>query len=239
MITVAIHQPNFFPWLGYFDKIARCDKFVFLDNVQYPKSGKGQWMNRVMLNISGNKSWLTAPVDRSHHGLRMIDEMMFSDGAQWRRKAEKTIVQNYCKRPHFEAEWPWLRELLMNEDDRLLEYNMKALTAIIGKIGMDMSKTVLASQLEINAKATEMLIGLTKAAGGDAYMCGGGAKGYQNDSDIESSGLKLIYQDFAHPVYPQGCGEFMPGLSIMDAIFNIGTAAVAGLFPREAAARLQ
>ncbi len=62
----AIHQPNFFPWLGYFDKISRADVFVFLDVVDYPKSGSSMssWVNRVMLKVGSQKTWVRCPVVR-------------------------------------------------------------------------------------------------------------------------------------------------------------------------------
>jgi hypothetical protein len=68
MRLCAIHQPNFFPWLGYFDKINRADVFVFLDQVAYPKSGSsmGSWCNRVKINIAGVASWISCPVVREH-----------------------------------------------------------------------------------------------------------------------------------------------------------------------------
>ena len=74
--VVAIHQPNFFPWLGYFDKIARSDVFIFLDDVQFPKTG-GVWSNRVKILIGGEARWSTAPIDRSFTGTRKICEMHF------------------------------------------------------------------------------------------------------------------------------------------------------------------
>ena len=67
--VVAIHQPNFFPWLGYFNKIARADVFILHDNVQFPKTG-GTWMNRVRILVNGGPSWLTMPVRRNHHGVQ-------------------------------------------------------------------------------------------------------------------------------------------------------------------------
>ena len=82
---VAIHQPNFLPWLGYFDKLARADVFVLLDDAQFPKKG-GTWVNRARLLVSGRPDWVTVPVDRSYHGTRTIIEMQIDDARPWRRK---------------------------------------------------------------------------------------------------------------------------------------------------------
>ena len=76
--TVAIHQPNFFPWMGYFEKISRSDVFVFFDDVQFPKKG-GSWSNRVKLLVSEEARWVTAAIDRSYSGTRTIREMFFLD----------------------------------------------------------------------------------------------------------------------------------------------------------------
>lgn len=96
--TVAIHQPNFFPWLGYFDKIARADIFLFLDDVQFPKTG-GVWSNRVKLLIGGEARWVTAAVARNFNGTRTIREMKFLADNLWRDKVLKGLVTNYRRHP--------------------------------------------------------------------------------------------------------------------------------------------
>jgi len=79
------------------------------------------------------------------------------------------------------------------------------------------------SEIGVDEQASEMLISLTRVAGCDAYMCGGGAEGYQEDTAFAAAGVGLIYQNFQHPVYPQiGAKEFVPGLSVIDALMNIG-----------------
>ena len=90
--VVAIHQPNFFPWLGYFDKLARADVFVELNSVQFPKTG-GTWTNRVRLMIGGKPQWFTVPVIRSYHGLRTIGEMEINPSEPWRVKFLRTVVR--------------------------------------------------------------------------------------------------------------------------------------------------
>ena len=105
---VAIHQPNFFPWIGYFDKIARCDAFVILDDVQFPKTG-GTWTNRVKLPISGEPRWVTAPINRNYSGVRKISEIEFTGNQAWRDKILKIIEFNYKKAPFYVEMFSFLR----------------------------------------------------------------------------------------------------------------------------------
>ena len=73
----SCHQPNFFPWLGFFNKIYESDIFVLLDDVQFQKRSSGTWSNRVMLNIGGVPKWFTAPINRQFKGLKNISEIFF------------------------------------------------------------------------------------------------------------------------------------------------------------------
>ena len=102
MTTVAIHQPNFFPWLGYFDKIRRADVFVFLDRVDYPKSGKSMssWTNRVKILVQGEPAWVAARVEREH-GPQPIDGVRLKASDPWRAKLDKTIRMNYTRASSF------------------------------------------------------------------------------------------------------------------------------------------
>ena len=88
--VVAIHQPNFFPWIGYFEKMARADSFIFMDNVQFPKKG-GAWCNRVKLLIGGEARWVTASIDRNFSKTREIREMNFLSDNPWRQKIVKSL----------------------------------------------------------------------------------------------------------------------------------------------------
>ncbi len=224
MNIVAIHQPNFFPWLGYFDKIARSDVFILLDHVQFQKTG-GTWSNRVKVLISGEEHWLTAPVDRSFHGTRSINEMSFTTAQDWRGKLLKTLAAAYRRAPYFDEAFAVLEPLILNPEANIARFNGKALTVLAQYLGLPVEKFRWSSEFMVAEHASEMLIFLTRAVGGDAYMCGGGAEGYQQDAVFSAAGIVLIYQNFEHPVYPQlGSKEFASGLSIIDALMNIGVA---------------
>jgi hypothetical protein len=218
---VAIHQPNFLPWLGYFDKLAQADVFVVLDDAQYPKKS-GTWMNRTQLLVGGKPSWVTAPVDRSYHGVRTIAEMRLDESRDWRAKLTRTIQQSYARAPWFDSIMPVVGELIERPTSELLDYNERGVHAIAELIGLDPSKFVRASTLGVTSTATDRLIDLTKAVGGEAYLAGGGAGGYQEDEKFAAAGIELQAQAFAPPVYSQLSDEHEPGLSIVDALMNCG-----------------
>ena len=223
---VAIHQPNFFPWLGYFDKITKADKFVFLDNVQFPKKG-GTWSNRVMLSISKRSHWVTAAVDRSYSGTKEIRDMKFLSENPWRSKIIKSIEINYIKHPYFKETMNFIEPLVLNEERNIAKYNIHSITEISRELGIKIDKMICSSDLNTNSSSNNLLCEITKLSGGENYMCGGGADGYQDQKVFNQQGVNLIYQNFIHPIYNQyKTKNFISGLSIIDALMNMGWSGV-------------
>jgi len=235
-MLVAIHQPNFFPWLGYFDKIARADVFCWLDDVQFPKTG-GTWVNRVRLLNGGKPAWVTAPVDRSYHGVRTIAEIRTRSDEPWRERLLKTLRSTYGKAPHFRELLGFLEPLIVNPCDQIADYNAAVIRELCIALGLGAKRCVRASTLEVDGKASERLVKLVRALNGTGYLCGGGAADYQEDDLFASAGVKVIYQNFSHPRYAQaGTAEFVPGLSILDALMNLGFSGTASLIQHRSAA---
>jgi WbqC-like protein family len=225
---VAIHQPNFFPWLGYFNKLARADVFVLLDDVQFPKKG-GTWINRVRLLIDEEPAWVTVPVVRSYDGVRQIREMRIDEQAPWRRKLLKTIQASYARAPHKDEVMPLLSELIANPTDELAEYNRASIIALTEALGLT-TEFVLSSTLDASGRATDRLIQLVQEVGGTSYLSGGGAAGYQEDERFSEAGIELVQQRFEPPTYPQLAGAPVPGLSVIDALLNCGFEGTRRLF---------
>jgi hypothetical protein len=218
---VAIHQPNFLPWLGFFDKIARADVFVLLDSVQFPKKG-GTWTNRVRILVNGEPTWLTVPIDRAYHGTRTIREMQVRDhDGRWRETAVKTLRSAYGRAPFFDDLQGELEPLLRDPTRELAAYNERAIRRVCELLGLD-TPLARSSELEVQGSATDLLIGLVQAVGGDAYLAGGGAAGYQEDDKFASAGITLRHQPFEPPSYPQGRDEHVAGLSVVDALMHTG-----------------
>lgn len=222
--VVAIHQPNFLPWLGWFDKLARADVFVLMDNAQFPKTG-GTWSNRVRMLVGGAAGWVTVPIVRAYHGVRRIDEMEIDNTGRWRDKLLRTLQASYGRAPHYGEVLPFLAEWIGNPTSSLADFNTTAIEGIAALLGLDTGKLVRGSTLNAEGSATELLIAMTRAAGGTAYLCGGGADGYQEDEKFQAAGVELVYQGFTPAPYPQGkAPEFVPGLSVVDALMWRGPA---------------
>jgi len=219
---VAIHQPNFFPWLGYFNKIAKADSFVFLDHVQFSKTA-GTWSNRVKLLLNKTPTWATAPIDRNFAGVRNINEMYFQRNNPWRAKLVKTLELNYKKAPFFSEIMDVLEPVISNREESISQYNITAVRCIAEKLGIASDKFYLSSQLAYEGHSNEMLVSITQSIKGSIYMCGGGADSYQNEDIFAKNHIILKRQDFQHPQYEQfNTDTFIPGLSIIDALFNTG-----------------
>lgn len=238
-VVVAIHQPNFFPWLGYFDKINRADVFVFMDDVIYPKSGSGMgtWSNRVKILVQGTEHWIGCPVVREH-GAQIIKKVRINQQQNWQEKILKTIKYNYARAPFFNETMAWLETLIMDTEELLAEYNIKDILTICELLGIN-STFIRQSELETNVASTDLLIEIVEKVGGQAYLCGGGAGGYQEDDKFDLAGIKLIYQDFNHPIYTQPGTIFIPGLSIIDAFMNLGIEGTRGILKNHVQLGLQ
>lgn len=226
-MIVAIHQPNFFPWLGYFDKISRSDVFVFLDDVQYPRMGRGTWSNRVKVIVSGEPKWITAPILRKHGQDWTYTAITFDDSQKWRAKTCRTLERSYGKCPHFGDIFPVIDHLITNGPKDLVTFNIQAVLVLLDLLRIPSDTIVRSGTLETRGEATDRLISIVHAVSGDAYLAGGGAPGYQEDARFAEAGIDLIYQDFAHPTYEQTNTEsFVAGLSVIDALMNVGVEGV-------------
>jgi hypothetical protein len=230
-VIVAIHQPNYAPWLGYFAKMARADVFVLLDDAQYSKNS---YINRVQIDGGGRPRWLTVPV--SYRFGDPINRVRAA-AAAWPQAHCETLKTFYGSAPAFAAVWRWLRDTYAHlPESDLAASNAALVAAIAQRLGI---RTQLrsASQLDASgAAADDRLIALVRACGPNAsYLSGRGGANYQDPAKFAAAGIPLVYSDFAHPTYDQG-HSFLPGLSMLDAVFRLGWERAAELLARTALA---
>jgi len=219
---VAIHQPNFFPWLGYFDKIRRADAFVFLDAVDYARSGSGgmgSWTNRVRIAIKGEAHWSTCPLLRMPLGSPILAATI-DDAQPWRRKLLNTLQANYGRASRYRETMSILEPLILAPIVNLATFNGAAIEAVAAHLGLK-TRFLWQSRLAHCGSATDLLISLVISAGGDAYLAGGGASGYQQDELFAVRRIRLVPQAFVPKTYGDPV-RFLPGLSVIDYLMHDG-----------------
>lgn len=220
-MIVAIHQPNYLPWLGYFYKIAQADIFVFLDDVQY---SKGSFTNRVQILSPTGARWLTIPVKASLGDT--ICDIRFGK-PDWMTAHMSTLFGMYRSAPIFYEVWPDLRQLLgsVSAPD-LAALNIQLISAVSRRLGFS-CRFVRSSTLAISGTSDTRLVEITKLLAPEGgYLSGRGAEKYQDPDRFRAAGLSFEYSSFRHPVYSQssqsGLTGFVAGLSILDAVFHLG-----------------
>lgn len=217
-MIVAIHQPNYAPWLGYFAKMAQADVFVFLDDAQYSKNG---YINRVQIDAHGQPRWLTVPV--SYEFGEPIDRVSIAD-ADWRRAHLDALKTHYAGAPHFAEIWKWLRDIYAGlPQDNLAGNNRALIEAIAARIGLVCTYRRASEFDTAGTSGDDRLIAIAKAIHPAAiYLSGKGGAQYQDPQKFSLAGVELRYSAFSHPQYDQGHVGFVPGLSVFDALFCVG-----------------
>jgi hypothetical protein len=219
---VAIHQPNFLPWLGFFNKIVKSDFLILLDDVQFPKTG-GVWANRHYVMENGTRRWHTIPISRNFSSTKKMNEIKFAPDIDWKKQYLKRITHCYSRAKYFSETYQFLYESLAYETDYLCDLNIHLITSVLRLLDMSESTLVKSSTLHKSGTSNELLCSLTKAVGASVYLSGGGAEGYMDKSVFKSNGIRIIYQNYSSLDYPQvNRTEFVPGLTIIDALMNCG-----------------
>lgn len=211
----AIHQPNFFPWLGYFDKIERADVFIFLDHVQNSKTGSS-WFNRTKINYYGTPKWLTCPIKRKS-GTQVILDVEYSN-EEWHKSFLLNIENYYHKYSNCSRVLSQLKYLIHeNISLSLCEFNKQVVRYFMKYLNIE---TTLASssEIDVKGKSNELLTNICKAVGADTYLCGGGSQGYLDDDIFAKKGIEIKFQDY-NPI-PYTENNYIPGLSIIDYLMS-------------------
>jgi hypothetical protein len=219
-MIIAIHQPNFIPWLGYFYKMAHCDTFVLLDDVQYTKNS---FINRNRIKTSQGELWLTMPVTTSGKFGQLINETILTQKELHVKKILSTIKLNYSQAPFFQVYFGEFEQILQTPNNSLSELNIELIRWICKKLEIH-TQIVKSSDLHINSEleSTERLVAICQKLEAKCYLSGMGAFKYQDDAIFNTNGITLSKNKFVPPVYQQLWKEFIPSLSILDTLFNCG-----------------
>jgi hypothetical protein len=219
-MIVAIHQPQYLPWVPFFDKLDACDVFVYLDNVQFQRRGV---QNRNQILGPDGPVWLTVPVNAGRETL--IQDVTIAKNP-WQHAHLRGIETAYKKAPFFADYGPALLDLLGRPWERLVDLNVATTDFLAQALGIT-TRCLKASDLKADGAKQDLILALCQACGADTYLSGTGARAYQTHEEFAAHGLRLVYQNYTAQPYVQRFGgeTFSPGLSALDLLFNTGPAA--------------
>ena len=216
-MIVAVHQPQYLPWLGYFDKIRRADVFCFLDNVQYKKN---DWQNRNRIKTAQGWQWLTVPV---HYRFpQKITEVTINSSVKWKKKHLQALTSNYNRAPYFKQSLDIFERVYSENWESLSALNILLIKRLRTALGLHQRPFVKASDYDLRQDPTDRLIDICRVLKADTYLSGRDGVKYMNMERFRQSGIRVVVQDFQHPVYCQVFEGFQSHMSVVDLLFNCG-----------------
>jgi hypothetical protein len=221
-MLVGIHQPHYLPWLRYFEKIARSDVFIVLDDVQYEKNG---FQNRNKVKTAQGAAMLTVPVQKPTQ--RPINEIELDQRSDWLKQHRRTLEMSYRKAPYFARYWDEIAAAYDRKWTHLAALNRTMLELFVRQLEIP-TRIAYSSEIPTQGQATRRIVELCRAVGGDEYLSGAFAvQAYLDPAVLQAGGIRLAFQEWKAPEYRQlyPAAGFIPDLAIVDLLFNEGPAA--------------
>ncbi len=214
--SIAIHQPNYLPWLGYFYKIYESDVFVFLDDAQF--SNKGMH-NYTYIKTANGSFRLKFPVQQRFGD--KINEVSSKDELGWKDKHLAILKSNYSKAKYFTEVFNDYMQLISKDYMDITELNGELIKFYSKKLCIE-TEFINSSDLNIELTKEEKIIAICTVLGAKIYYSGIGAEAYQNEGNFWSNGIELKYSRFEPFNYQQQWGEFQSNVSALDFFMNCG-----------------
>lgn len=235
-MILAGHQPEYLPYLGYIYKIAKADKFILVDHIQYlQKSFQNSNRVRTAPGPEGF-TWLTVPVVTHDRRYQKINEVEIDNSTAWGKKHWKTIYLNYKKTPFFSEHEDFFENLYLKKWTILADLTETIIYYLVKQFCIK-TPIVKSSDYNFKEKKNDLLIEMCRQFKADTYLSGSGVRNYADEGKTEkaiikksyvdeekfkANGLNHIFSDFHHPVYAQKYQPFIPNLSVIDLLFNCG-----------------
>ena len=221
-MIVSIHQPNYLPWLGFFDKIKQSDVFVIFDDVQFPRGKKHFGHRNKIKTLSGDK-WLTVPISNKSDLVSFNDTIINYD-TEWNKEHIRLIELFYSKTPYFDKYFPNLLDIISIEHKSLTELSVSLIKYFLKELNI---KTQLKYSSEISDSdlyGSDKIFNILEKLNTTQYITGSGpgSMRYIDESGFNERDIKLKWQHYEHPHYNQLNGAFIPYMSIIDLLFNEG-----------------
>jgi hypothetical protein len=214
--VIAIHQPNYLPWLGYFHKMLNCDTFVIADDVLLSSTSV---THRNKIKCANGPMLLSVPLAIKKVAIK---DVLICNQQHWAERHFQSMQHCYARSKYWKVYREQFRDIYSKKWHKLIDLNME-LIGLVRNILDIKTEMVLSSELpNLLGKKSERIIDICKKLDAGIYLSGQGARVYNDEQAFKQNGIELKYQQFVHPEYHQMWGEFVDKLSIVDLIFNCG-----------------
>lgn len=218
-MRIAIMQPTYLPWSGYFGLINSVDLFVFLDNVQFDKRG---WQQRNQIKTTNGAQWLTVPVLSKGLRHQKINQVRIDSNSNYSEKHIKTIKHNYKNAPFFNVFEDELFSVIHNNSNALSESNIKIILKLNKLLGIT-TPTICSSKLDCSGVKADYLVSICKKLNATEYVSPPGSKVYLDKTNVfKLANIPIKYIKFKHPYYQQLYGSFLENMSVIDLLMSCG-----------------
>lgn len=218
-MKIAIHQPNFFPWYGYFEKISKSQIFIFLDDAEVHKKNL-DYLNRTFLLINGKIKYFSVPIKKNFKKKKIL-EIEIDKKKNWKNDFLNLLNENYKKTKYFDETINVIEKILKYETDKISEFNINSIKKLSYILGIK-SKNKISSSYSLKSTSTERLIDLVKLNNCHHYISGEGAKSYLNTTKFLKENIEITFHKTNIKSYKQNSNSFHSGLSIIDLLMNEG-----------------
>lgn len=224
MNIIAIMQPTYLPWIGYFDLMDQVDKFVFLDDV---KVSKQSWAVRNRVKTKQGETYITVPLKNyRNHSNRFFSNTEINYNQRWQVKHLKTVVQAYSKAPFFDEIYGDLERVINIKYETIADLNIAIIRLVATKIGIKTNRCRSSEITGIEGRKDDRLVKICLALGADQYLSPQGSAVYieseRPGGAFPGAGIELFYQNFEHPDYPQLSSPFLSHMCVLDLLMNCG-----------------
>jgi hypothetical protein len=219
MKNIAIMQPYFMPYIGYFQLIKSVDEFIIYDNIQYTKKG---WINRNRILVNGKDQIITLPIKKDSDYLNVAERELSESWEKDKNKMINIIKSSYSKSPYFKESSELIFECLNNSEKNLFKFIYDSIIIINEYLGIKTS-IIISSSIDANhtLKSQDKVLSLCKAQNADVYINSIGGVELYDKTIFKENGIDLNFIK-SNPInYKQFNNEFIPWLSIIDVLmFN-------------------
>ena len=217
------HQPQFFPWLGYFDKMAKTDVFVLLDEVQLEPAS--HMVRNRLIAPTGKVGYLTIASNRKGYLEKKYSEIPTASDDSWKQKNLFVLQEYYRKAPFYKQIMEQLEVFYKQDFHTVCEWTISSILLVRKWLEIE-TRLEYQSNVDYDRsyRRSDLMLGICKGLGADIYFSGKGfSVQYLDREKFIENGVKIVFQNFTHPTYKQlHTSEFIPGLSSLDMFFNCG-----------------